>query len=80
MSKCIYEQVHKRQVSSIYNTGIIKEGVRENVNTKKLHLIKWNTLLLPKKNGGLGMKEISLQIQALLFKWLWRFENHRDSL
>uniref|UniRef100_A0A2C9V6R4 Uncharacterized protein n=1 Tax=Manihot esculenta TaxID=3983 RepID=A0A2C9V6R4_MANES len=34
--------------------------------------INSNTLSLSKKNGGLGVKDISLQIQAL-----WRFENHR---
>lgn len=47
---------------------------------KKLHLVNWNTLILPKGNGGLGIKDPTLHNQAFLFKWLWRLNHHSDSL
>uniref|UniRef100_A0A2C9UUU7 RNase H type-1 domain-containing protein n=1 Tax=Manihot esculenta TaxID=3983 RepID=A0A2C9UUU7_MANES len=47
---------------------------------KKLHLVNWNTLILPKGNGGLGIKDLTLHNQAFLFKWLWRLNHHSDSL
>lgn len=38
----------------------------------KLHLIKWDQLCQPKRNGGLGIKKFSLMNQAMLAKQYWR--------
>lgn len=47
---------------------------------KKIHLVRWDSLIQPRKNSGLGIKDISLDNQALLFKWIWRFNQQHDSL
>ena len=33
-------------------------------------LVKWGRLLLSKKDGGLGIRNLRLQNESLLFKWL----------
>lgn len=38
-----------------------------------IHSVKWQTTLLSKKEGGLGIKKLSVQNESLLSKWLWRF-------
>ncbi|KAK2650981.1 hypothetical protein Ddye_018470 [Dipteronia dyeriana] len=35
---------------------------------KKIHLVKWDTVCLPKKLGGLGINKMKLMNQALLAK------------
>jgi len=44
-----------------------------NKEGKKIHLVKWQTALLSKKTGGLGIKNLRVQNKSLLSKWLWRF-------
>ncbi|WMV56044.1 hypothetical protein MTR67_049429 [Solanum verrucosum] len=44
-----------------------------NKEGKKIHLVKWQTALLSKKIGGLGIKNLRVQNKSLLSKWLWRF-------
>ena len=40
---------------------------------KKDHLLSWEVVCRPKKQGRLGFRKISLRNCALLGKWLWRF-------
>ena len=47
---------------------------------KKPHLVKWSTVCLDRKMGGLGIKSLAILNKALLCKWIWRFTNERDSL
>ena len=47
---------------------------------KKPHLVKWSTVCLDRKMGGLGIKSLAILNNALLCKWIWRFANERDSL
>ena len=47
---------------------------------KKPHLVKWSTVCLDRKMGGLGIKSLAILNKALLCKWIWRFANERDSL
>ena len=47
---------------------------------RKPHLIKWNTVCLEKKLGGLGVRSLSKLNQAPLCKWTWRFANEREPL
>ena len=42
---------------------------------KKLHLVKWSTVCADKRNGGLGVRDLSILNRALLCKWIWRFAN-----
>ena len=45
----------------------------EEQRREKIHLVKWQTTLLSKKTGGLGIKNLRVQNKSLLSKWLWRF-------
>ena len=45
---------------------------------KKPHLVKWATMCLDKKFGGLGVKNMGDLNKALLAKWSWRFATERE--
>ena len=47
---------------------------------RKSHLVKWDTVCLDKKKGGLGVRRLSTLNRALLCKWNWRFVNERETL
>jgi len=42
---------------------------------RKYHLIRWSTITLSKKDGGLGIKDIAKMDISLLCKWWWRLEH-----
>ncbi|KAJ3699256.1 hypothetical protein LUZ61_002961 [Rhynchospora tenuis] len=42
-------------------------------------LVNWAKCCLPKKCGGLGIINLSIQNQALLMKWLWKLQHQPDS-
>jgi len=44
-----------------------------NKEKRGYNLVKWDTLTLSRNQGGLGLKNLSLQNSCLLQKWLWRF-------
>ena len=44
---------------------------------RKPHLVKWDTVCLDKKKGGLGVRRL---YRALLCKWNWCFVNERETL
>jgi len=37
------------------------------------NLVKWEEVIMSKAQGGLGIKNLSIQNTSLLQKWLWRF-------
>ncbi|WMV47891.1 hypothetical protein MTR67_041276 [Solanum verrucosum] len=39
---------------------------------KKHHLVKWESVITSKKDGGLGIKNLKAQNKSLMLKWLWR--------
>ena len=41
----------------------------------KYHLVKWQTVCMPKEQGGLGIIDLDLMNIALLSKWLWKMFN-----
>ena len=47
---------------------------------RKPHLVKWDTVCLDKRKGGLGVRRLSTLNRALLCKWNWRFVNERETL
>ena len=46
---------------------------------KKIHLVKWDTVCLSKKMGGLGIRNLPSLNRALLGKWNWRFAMEENS-
>ncbi|CAL1413844.1 unnamed protein product [Linum trigynum] len=45
---------------------------------ERLHLVSWNFCKTTKIRGGLGICDLELHNQALLFKWHWRFASERS--
>jgi hypothetical protein len=43
--------------------------------TKRMHLVNWDTVCSSKSLGGLGVLNLSSMNDALLTKWLWNLEN-----
>lgn len=48
--------------------------------SKGYNLVKWKTVLLLKKQGGLGIKNLRKQNRSLMMKWLWRFTREEQAL
>lgn len=43
-------------------------------------MVKWAFICRKKKNGGLGVKNLKAMNNALLTKWLWRFDVESEAL
>ena len=46
----------------------------------KPHLVNWTTVCSNKRDGGLGVRSLSILNKTLLYKWICHFSNERDSL
>nr|GEV97633.1 RNA-directed DNA polymerase, eukaryota, reverse transcriptase zinc-binding domain protein [Tanacetum cinerariifolium] len=53
-------------------------GIRE--GEMKIAWIKWTKVLASKNNGGLEVSSFYALNRSLLFKWVWRFLTHDNSL
>uniref|UniRef100_A0A0V0IIW1 Putative ovule protein n=1 Tax=Solanum chacoense TaxID=4108 RepID=A0A0V0IIW1_SOLCH len=62
--KSIVKKINRMRRSFIWQGNKEKKGY---------NLVKWETLTLSRKQGGLGMRNLSIQNNCLLQKWLWRF-------
>lgn len=51
-----------------------------NCEHKKFHLVKWDSVITSKKEGGLGIRNLKHHNHSLLLKWLWRFASDEQSL
>ncbi|XP_017974450.1 PREDICTED: uncharacterized protein LOC108661541 [Theobroma cacao] len=47
---------------------------------QKIHYVKWEKVCNLKECGGIGMVDLEVKNRALMNKWIWRYENDRDSL
>lgn len=45
-----------------------------------LHLVKWEIVQLNKISGGLGLRNLKVQNDYLLMKWLWRYVEEEQAL
>ncbi|XP_020225210.1 uncharacterized protein LOC109807092 [Cajanus cajan] len=57
---------------------LLNLGCKE--DQRKICWISWDTVTLPKKMGGLGVKNITRFNMALLAKWRWSLFHQNDSL
>lgn len=51
-----------------------------NNEKNKIHLVRWDILTTSKKEGGMGIRNLKIQNQGLMMKWLWRFSTTEQSL
>ncbi|GJS46496.1 hypothetical protein Tco_0596617 [Tanacetum coccineum] len=56
----------------------LSNGLKENV--RGINWVKWNSILLDPKNGGLGVGCLRSKNLSLLGKWKWQFLNEEYSL
>lgn len=52
----------------------------EDKENKGVHLVKWKTIILSKKRGGLDIRNLRKRNRSLLMKWLWRFPKEEKTL
>lgn len=52
----------------------------ESEQSKKICRVSWDKICLPKKKGGLGVKNIEMFNLSLLAKWRWRFCMDQDAI
>ncbi|GJT91647.1 hypothetical protein Tco_1080492 [Tanacetum coccineum] len=49
-------------------------------NVKKMHWVKWDSVLSSKENGGLDIGSFEAFNKALLYKWKWRLYREPNAL
>ncbi|XP_035544681.1 uncharacterized protein LOC118348042 [Juglans regia] len=47
---------------------------------RKFHLVGWENVCSPLRDGGLGVRNVRAFNKALLGKWLWRYNHERGAL
>ncbi|RVX18032.1 putative ribonuclease H protein [Vitis vinifera] len=59
---------------------LIRSTLSRGALERKPHLVKWDSVCLDKRKGGLGLRRLSTLNRALLCKWNWGFANERKTL
>lgn len=57
--------------------SFLREG---NSDAHKFHLVKWSKVIQPKKQGALGIRDLTKHKNSLLMKWWWRYGQETTSL
>ena len=65
-------------MTDLMQQGGISYG--KEIVTMKFHLVKWDELIGSKKKGGLGVRNLKIQNQSLMMKWLWRLASSEQAL
>lgn len=55
------------------------QGVQKHSATKPLHLRSWKDICTPKKEGGLGIRNIEWVNRSMLISTAWRISSNPDS-
>ncbi|GJX93267.1 hypothetical protein Tco_0347853 [Tanacetum coccineum] len=50
------------------------------LNDRKISMVKWESVLVSKEKGGLGVSSFFALNRALIFKWVWHFQTQSFSL
>ncbi|WMV31780.1 hypothetical protein MTR67_025165 [Solanum verrucosum] len=53
---------------------------KSNKEGKGYNFVNWKNVLLSKERGGLGIRNLRLQNESLLMKWLWRYTEEDAAL
>lgn len=69
--KGVCQEIEKLQISFIW--GHIK-------SSKKIRLVNWNTLCLPKDRGGLGIRRLFEVNSVMLMKISWKVCTNDDNM
>lgn len=64
MPKGVAKTIDKLQAMFLWGSSEVK---------RKVHLVRWQELIKPKKQGGLGVRSLSEMNVCLLLKWWWRY-------
>lgn len=56
------------------------EFVKDGVKLRKLHLLRWDKVKLPKNSGGLGLNALVDNNRSVLGKWWYRWMADRKSM
>ncbi|GJW95896.1 hypothetical protein Tco_0175568 [Tanacetum coccineum] len=75
------KRLSKWKLDTLSHSGLRRDffyGVKD--GDRKIAWIKWTKVLASKKFGGLGVSSLFALNRALIFKWVWRFLSHDNSL
>ncbi|KAL4370603.1 hypothetical protein AHAS_Ahas06G0082300 [Arachis hypogaea] len=78
-----YQMQHERVPKGVYRKV---ERLQRNFiwgdepNKKRLHLIGWKTMCLPRHEGGLGFRKLSSMNDAFLIKVLWQMDENPEQM
>lgn len=45
---------------------------------RKIHLVTWDKVDIPKRLGGLALCKLEVSNMALLTKWAWRYKSDKN--
>ena len=71
MSVVVAKRLEKLQISFLWGGGALE---------RKAHFINWDVVCYEKRQGGLGLRNLTLLNKALLGKWIWKFTLNRDCI